>query len=96
MVESVIPLPRTWLLTSAMLVGAAVGLVVGTAATLVVHARIRPDVVIALVVGVPSCVGLLVILLSRRRWITALGAFLLAMASGWFGVLALIEVTTPV
>jgi hypothetical protein len=35
-------------------------------------------------------------LLSRRRWITALGAFLLAMASGWFGVLALIEVTTPV
>jgi hypothetical protein len=91
----VIPLPRTWLLTSAMLVGVAAGLVAGTAATLPVTARIRPDVVIALVVGIPSAIGLLVILLSRRRWITALGAFILSMAPGWFGVLALIEVTTP-
>jgi hypothetical protein len=95
-VESVIPLPRTWLLTSAMLVGSAVGLVAGIAATLLVHVRIRPDVVIALVVGVPGAIGLLVILLFRRRWITALGAFILAMAPGWFGVLSLIEVTTPV
>jgi hypothetical protein len=91
----VIPLPRTWLLTTAMLVGVAAGLVAGTAATLLVTARIRPDVVIALVVGIPSAIGLLVILLSRRRWITALGAFILSMAPGWFGVLALIEVTTP-
>lgn len=91
-----IPLPRTWLLTSAMLVGVAVGIVAGTAATLLVSARIRPDVVIALVVGLPSAVGLLVILLSRRRWVTALGAFILALAPGWFGVLAVIEVTTPV
>jgi hypothetical protein len=91
----VIPLPRTWLLTSAMLVGTAVGLVAGTAATLLVHARVRPDVVIALVVGIPSAIGLLVILLSRRRWITALGAFILALAPGWFGVLAVIEVMTP-
>lgn len=90
-----IPLPRTWLLTSAMLVGTAVGLVAGTAATLLVHARVRPDVVIALVVGIPSAIGLLVILLSRRRWITALGAFILALAPGWFGVLAVIEVMTP-
>jgi hypothetical protein len=92
----VIPLPRTWLLTSAMLVGVAAGLVAGTAATLLVHARIRPDVVIALVVGIPSAIGLLVILLSRRRWIMALGAFILAMAPGWFGVLVLVEVMTPV
>jgi hypothetical protein len=92
----VIPLPRTWLLTSAMLVGVAAGLVAGTAATLLVHARIRPDVVIALVVGIPSAIGLLVILLSRRRWITALGAFIVAMAPGWFGVLILAEVMTPV
>lgn len=90
-----IPLPRTWLLTSAMLVGTAVGLVAGTAATLLVHARVRPDVVIALVVGIPSAIGLLVILLSRRRWVTALGAFILALAPGWFGVLAVIEVMTP-
>jgi hypothetical protein len=91
----VIPLPRTWLLTTAMLVGVAAGLVAGTAATLLVTARVRPDVVIALVVGIPSAIGLLVILLSRRRWITAPGAFILSMAPGWFGVLALIEVTTP-
>ncbi|MGH3532815.1 MAG: putative holin [Mycobacterium sp.] len=90
-----IPLPRTWLLTSAMLVGTAVGLVAGTGAMQLVHARIRPDVVIALVVGIPSAVGLLVILLSRRRWLTALGAFILALAPGWFVVLAVIEVMTP-
>lgn len=78
-----------------MLVGTAVGLVAGTAATLLVHARVRPDVVIALAVGIPSAIGLLVILLSRRRWVTALGAFILALAPGWFGVLAVIEVMTP-
>jgi hypothetical protein len=89
----VIPLPRTWLLTSAMLVGVAVGVVAATAAAVLVSARIRPDVVIALVVGLPSAIGLLVVLLSRRRWLTALGVFTLALAPGWFGVLALIEVT---
>ena len=90
-----IPLPRNWLLTSAMLVGVAVGLVAGTGAAVLVQARIRPDVVIALVVGFPSAVGLLVILLSRRRWLTALGVFILALAPGWFGVLTVIEVMTP-
>jgi Putative holin len=90
----VIPLPRTWLLTSAMLVGVAVGVLGGTAAMAVDHARMRPDIAIALVVGFPSIVGLLVILLSRRRWLTTLGAFVLALAPGWFGVLAVIEVTT--
>ena len=89
-----IPLPRTWLLTSAMLLGVAAGLLGGTAALTVDHARMRPDVAIALVVGFPSAVGLLVILLSRRRWLIALGAFILALAPGWFGVLALIEVTS--
>jgi hypothetical protein len=91
----VIPLPRTWVLTSAMLVGVAVGLVAGTAGAVLVSARIRPDVVIALVVGFPSAIGLLVILLSRRRWLTTLGVFILALAPGWFGLLAVIEVTTP-
>jgi Putative holin len=95
-VESVIPVPRTWLLTSAMLVGSAVGLVAGTAATVLMHGRIRPDVAMVLVVGVPSVIGLLMILLSRRRWITALGAFILALAPGWFGLLVLAEVMTPV
>ena len=87
-----IPLPRTWLLTSAMLVGVAVGVLADSGGP-VGSARIRPDVVIALVVGFPSAIGLLAILLSRRRWLTALGVFILALAPGWFGVLALIEVT---
>jgi hypothetical protein len=75
-----------------MLVGAAVGLILGIAATLLVHAPIRPDVVIALVVGVPSAIGMLLILFSGRRWLTTLGAFILAIAPGWFGVLVVIQV----
>jgi hypothetical protein len=75
-----------------MLVGAAVGLIVGIAATLLIHAPVRPDVVIALVVGVPSAIGMLLILFSGRRWVTALGAFILAIAPGWFGVLVVIQV----
>jgi hypothetical protein len=91
----VIPLPCPRLLTSAILLGVAVGLLGGTAALTVDHARMRPDVAIALVVGFPSVVGLVVILLARRRWLTALGAFILALAPGWFGVLAVIEVVHP-
>lgn len=75
-----------------MLVGTAVGLIVGIASTLLVEATIRPDVVIALVVGVPSAIGMLLILLSGRRWVTTLGAFVLAIAPGWFGVLVAIQV----
>ena len=92
MVENVIPLPRAWLLTSVMLVGSAVGLLAGIAATLLVDATIRPDVVIALVVGVPSGIGMLLILFSGRRWVTTLGAFILAIAPGWFGALVAIQV----
>ncbi len=54
----------------------------------------RPDIAIALVVGFPTVVGLLVVLLSRRRWLTVLGLFVLAVAPGWFGVLTVIEVVT--
>lgn len=89
-----IPLPRPWLLTSAMLLGVATGLLGAAAALTVDHARMRPDVAIALVVGFPSAVGLLVILMARRRWLTALGVFILALAPGYFGVLALVEVVT--
>ena len=86
-----IPLPRAWLLTGAMLVGTAVGLVAGIASMLLVKATIRADVVVALVVGIPSAVGLLLILFSGRRWMTTLGAFILAMAPGWFGVLVAMQ-----
>ena len=75
-----------------MLVGTAVGLILGIAATLVIHAPVRPDVVIALVVGVPSAVGMLLILLSGRRWVTTFGAFILSIAPGWFGALVVIQV----
>lgn len=76
-----------------MLVGTAVGLLVGVALTVLIHARVRPDVVIALVVGLPSVMGLLTILFSGRRWVTMLGTFILALGTGWFGVLVAIEVT---
>jgi hypothetical protein len=49
-----------------MLVGSAVGLIAAIASTLLVTATIRPDVVITLVVGVPSAIGMLMILLSGR------------------------------
>lgn len=86
-----IPLPRAWLLTSSLLVGTAAGLILGIASSLLVTATIRPDVVIALVVGVPGTIGMLMILLSGRRWVTAAGAFILAIAPGWFGVLVAIQ-----
>ena len=89
-----IPLPRPWLLASAMLIGSAVGFVAGVAFTIVVHARIRPDVAIALVVGIPSVIGLVTILLSGRRWVTMVGAFILALAPGWFGVLVALRVAS--
>jgi hypothetical protein len=79
-------------LASALLVGAAVGQIVGIATKLLVSATIRPDIVIALVIGVPSAIGMLLILFSGRRWVTAVGAFILAMAPGWLGVLVVIQV----
>ncbi|GAC1640910.1 MAG: hypothetical protein NVS4B6_12270 [Mycobacterium sp.] len=91
-VESVIPLPRPWLLASAMLVGIGVGQIAAVASKLLVKASIRPDFVIALVVCVPGVIGMLLILFSGRRWVTALGAFILAIAPGWFGILAVVQV----
>jgi len=77
-----------------MLIGTAVGMIAGIASTVFVATAIRPDVVIALVVGVPSSIGMLLILFSGRRWITTLGAFILAIAPGWFGVLVAIQVVS--
>ncbi|ORB70830.1 hypothetical protein BST45_05000 [Mycobacterium shinjukuense] len=75
-----------------MLVGSAVGQLAGVASSALIHVRIRPDIVIALVVGIPSVIGLSVILFSGRRWVTALGACILAVAPGWFGVLVALRV----
>jgi Putative holin len=75
-----------------MLVGVATGQLAAIATKLFVTAHMRPDVVIALVVGVPTGLGALMILLSSRRWQTTLGAFLIAVSPGWFGVLVLLQV----
>jgi hypothetical protein len=77
-----------------MLVGSAVGLLAGVASIVLFHGRIRPDVAIALVVGIPSVIGVVAILLSGRRWVTMLGAFLLALTPGWFGVLVALRVVS--
>jgi hypothetical protein len=90
----VIPLPRTWVLASAILVGTAVGLLSGTAGTVLVRDHLRPGLVVAAVVVVPTVIGVLLVLLSRRRVLTTLGAFLIALAPGWFGVLVLIQVAS--
>ena len=75
-----------------MLVGVAVGLLGGIAAMKLVGTTVRPDVVVALVVGVPSAFGMVLILFSHRRGMTAFGAFILAVAPGWFAALAAIQV----
>ena len=89
-----IPLPRPSVLAVVMIIGVAAGVIAATAATVQVAATVRPDIVIALVIGVPTVVGLLTILLSGSRWVTALGALLLAIGPGWFGALAAIQVAS--
>lgn len=89
-----IPLPRAWLLTSALLLGCVAGQIAAVAAKLAVHATIRPDLVVALVIGVPSAIGMLLILCSGTRWVTTLGAFILAMGPGWLSVLLLLQVVS--
>ena len=49
----VIPLPRGWLLTSALLLGVVAGQIAAVIAKLAIDTTIRPDVIVALVVGVP-------------------------------------------
>lgn len=75
-----------------MLIGSAAGLLAGVACTVAVHASVRPGIAIASVVGILSVVGLTMILFSGRRWVTMLGAFLLSVAPGWFGVLVALRV----
>lgn len=89
-----IPLPRAWLLTSALLLGCVAGQISALVAKMMVDATIRPDLVVALVVGVPSVIGLLLVLCSGRRWVTTAGAFILAMAPGWLSVLLLLQVVS--
>lgn len=75
-----------------MLVGVAAGVIAGVVATLMITAPVRPDFAIGLVLVVPSCLGLALLLVSASRWATALGAFCLAVAPGWFSVLVMTQV----
>ncbi len=77
-----------------MLLGCVAGQIAAVATKLVVDATLRPDLVVALVVGIPSVLGVLTVLVSGRRWVTTLGAFILAMAPGWLSVLLLIQVVS--
>jgi hypothetical protein len=95
MVVNVLPLPRAWLLTSALLVGCAAGQIVAIITTLA-KASMRPDLAVGLVIGVPSLIGLLVVLVAGRRWVMAVGAFILAMAPGWLSVLVLTQLVSSV
>lgn len=87
-----IPLPRAQVVASAMLLGIAVGLGVGMSSVLVAHESVRPDLVIGLIVAIPSLIGFLILIASTRKWMTAVAAFILAIAPGWFGILAAIQV----
>lgn len=89
-----IPLPRAWLLTGALLLGCVAGQIAAVITKLAVDAAVRPDVVVALVVAVPSVLGIALVSASGRRWVTAMGAFILAVAPGWLSVLLLIQVAT--
>lgn len=89
-----IPLPRPRLLAAAMLIGAAVGLLAGVGFAGTAHPSVRPAFALASVVGIPTAAGLVTILFSGRRWVTMLGAFILSLAPGWFGVLVALQVTS--
>ena len=75
-----------------MLVGVAVGVIAAVLTTLLITAPVRPDLAIGLILGVPSALGVAMLLVSSSRWVTAFGAFCLAVAPGWFGVLVLTQV----
>ncbi len=89
-----IPLPRAWQLTSALLLGVLAGQIAAIVTKLSLNATIRPDLAVALVVGVPGVLGMLMVLASGRRWVTALGAFITAMGPGWLSVLLLMQVVS--
>lgn len=74
-----------------MLVGSAIGVVIGVLTTVFVHISMRPDAAIALVLAGPTLLGLVLILTAGSRWVTVWGTFLLAIAPSWFGVLVLTQ-----
>lgn len=94
MIHAAIPLPRAWLLTSSLLIGYMTGQLAAVSTSLLVTTPVRPDIVIALVTGVPSMIGLIMITFSQRRWVTAFGAGVMAIAPGWLAALVLVQVVS--
>ena len=89
-----IPLPRAWLLTSALLLGCVAGQIAAVVTKLAVDTAVRPDLVVALVVAIPTVLGIALVAASGRRWVTVMGAFILARAPGWLSVLLLLQVAS--
>lgn len=95
-----IPLPRASVLAGVMLVGVALGVMGALLAAGEVTTTLKPATpiitVIALAVGIPSVLGTLTILLSGRRWATAVGALVVAIGPGCLGALTAIQVAAGV
>ncbi|MFN8227461.1 MAG: putative holin [Mycobacterium sp.] len=89
-----VPLPRARWLTGALLLGVAAGVIAAVLATLLVTVSVRPDVAIGLVLVVPTALGAALLMVSGSRTVTAMGAFCLAFAPGWFIVLVLTQVVS--
>ena len=75
-----------------MLVGSAVGFVLGVAATLLIRGGYPTRRRHGGRLRLPTVLGIALIVSSGSRWVTALGAFTLAIAPGWFAVLVLNQV----
>ncbi|CAN3126895.1 Hydrophobic protein [Mycobacterium sp. smrl_JER01] len=77
-----------------MIIGVALGMMAALLVAVELSTVIRPDLAIGLVIGVPGVIGMLMILMSGRRWMTAVGAMILAIGPGWFGALTAIQVAS--
>lgn len=91
-----IPLPRASVLAAVMMLGVACGVTGALLLAGEVATSIRPVTVIALAVGIPSLLGTLTILLSGRRWTTAVGALVVAIGPGCLGALTAVQVAAGV
>ncbi len=91
-----IPLPRASVLAGVMLIGVALGVTGALLAAAEITTTLKPAAVIALAVGIPSLLGTLTILVSGRRWATAVGALVVATGPGCLGALTAIQVAAGV
>lgn len=91
-----IPLPRASVLAGVMLVGVTLGVAGALLAAGELTTTIRPAAVIALAVGIPSVLGTLTILMSGRRWTTAVGALVVAIGPGCLAALTAVQVAAGV